>query len=335
MANEGRGNRSNKVGNLYRFSYTLRSIFTVHELAGPLASTVMLFIVSSLISPQFLTFYNQRVLLIMFLPLALLALGEAPIIIMGSIDLSPGSIMGLVAVVIAYLIVFMKIPIVIATLLGIGLGTLIGCLNGVLVTKAKLPSFVVTLATLLAGRGMIFILTAGYSILGPELNKFGVLLEDFLMIPRIIWSLIPIAIIYYFLLRSSSLGMLVYAIGGNEDAVRLSGLNADRIKIAIFSLAGLFYSLSGLAVLGQLRSGYSYIGYGYELNAIASCVLGGISLAGGIGSPFSPLIGAYLLTLVSNLLVLLGINPFYQWVVTGAILVVAGIALTRGIRYAK
>ena len=174
-----------------------------------------------------------------------------------------------------------------------------------------------------------------YSISGPILSSLEVLLYEVLSIPIIIWMLIPITLLYYLLLRRTSFGMLIYAIGGNEEAVRLMGLNADRVKIAAFALAGFFYALSGLSVLAQLRSGYSYIGYGYELNAIASCVLGGISLAGGVGSPLSPIIGAYILTLISNILVLLGVNPYYQWVVTGIVLVAAGAALTRGVRYAK
>jgi len=314
---------------------SIREVFSRHELAGPLIAAIALFVISASISPYFLTLQNQRVVLLMLTPLALLALGESIIILMGSIDLSPGSVMGLVAIIIAYFMVFMNMSPLLAVFLGLGIGTLIGAINGILVTKAKLPSFVVTLATLLAGRGMIFILTAGYSISGPSLAALGVLLHEIFSIPMIIWMLIPIAIFYYLLLRKTSFSALIYAIGGNEEAVRLMGLNADTVKIVAFALAGFFYSLSGLTVLAQLRSGYSYIGYGYELNAIASCVLGGISLAGGMGSPLAPIVGAYILTLISNILILLGVNPYYQWVVTGMILMAAGAALTRGVRYVK
>jgi len=314
---------------------SIKEVFSRHELAGPLIAAITLFAASASISPYFLTFQNQRVVLLMLTPYVLLALGESIIILMGSIDLSPGSVMGLTAVVIGYFMVFMNMPLSLAVVLGLGIGALIGAINGILITKAKLPSFVVTLATLLAGRGMSYILTAGYSISGPRLTALGILLYEVFSIPIMIWILIPIILLYYLLLRRTSFGALIYAIGGNEEAVRLMGLNADNIKIIAFTLAGFFYALSGLVVLAQLRSAWSYIGYGYELTAIASCVLGGISLAGGMGSPLSPIIGAYILTLISNILILLGVNPYYQWVVTGIVLTIAGAALTRGIRYAK
>lgn len=312
-----------------------KKILYTHELAGPLTALVILFIASSALSPHFLTFHNQIVLLLMYVPLATLALGEALIILMGSIDLSPGSVMGLVAVGTAYLIVYMKTPVHYALVFGILMGLLCGFLNGVLVTKAKLPSFVTTLSMLLAARGVIFIVTGGYSITGGELPRLGVLVRSFYSLPLLVWIFIALIPVYYFLLKRTTVGLYIYAIGGNEEAVRVSGVNADATKILAFSLAGLFYSISGLFVLGQLQSGYSYIGQGYELNAIASCVLGGISLAGGSGSPLGPLVGAYILTLLQNILILLGINPYYQWVLTAVVLVAAGAALTRGIRYAK
>ncbi|MEM1683437.1 MAG: ABC transporter permease [Desulfurococcaceae archaeon] len=312
-----------------------KKIIYTHELAGPLTALVILFIVSSILSPHFLTFHNQIVLLLMYVPLATLALGETLIILMGSIDLSPGSVMGLVAVGTAYLIVYMKMPVHYAVIFGILIGLLCGFINGVLVTKAKLPSFVTTLSMLLAARGVIFIVTGGYSITGGDLTRLGVLVRSFYSLPLLVWIFIFLTPIYYFLLKRTTIGLYIYAIGGNEEAVRVSGVNANIVKITAFTLASLFYAISGLFVLGQLQSGYSYIGQGYELNAIASCVLGGISLAGGSGSPLDPLVGAYILTLLQNILILLGINPYYQWVLTAVVLVAAGAALTRGIRYAK
>ncbi len=312
--------------------------FRSHEIAGPFLALIVLVIASASVSPQFLTLQNQMVILLMYIPLALLALGEAMIILMGSIDLSPGSVMGLVEVATAYIIVYSGIPIEYAILIGLGIGTLCGFINGILITKAKLPSFVVTLAMLLGARGVLFILTGGYSVAGKELYKLGVLIKPIAYIPYVplyTWLFIPIVLIYYILLRKTTLGLYIYAIGGNEDAIRVSGVNADAIKTIAFTLAGFLYAVSGIFVLGQLQSGYTYIGQGYELNAIASCVLGGISLAGGSGNPFSPLIGALTLTLIQNILILLGVNPYYQWVITAIVLVAAGVPLTRGLRYAK
>ncbi len=321
--------------NVKRYLSSLSTLIKTNELAGPLIALVLLYIASAVLSSRFLTFENQIVLLLMFIQIALLALGEAPIIMMGSIDLSPGSVMGLVAVSTAYMIVFMNIPPNIAVALGLLIGFLTGLLNGLLVTKAKLPSFVVTLAVLLAGRGLIYIITGGYSITGGELYELGFLINRYFGIPLVIWLLLPIIIVYYYFLKYTTIGLYIYAIGGNEEAVRIAGVNADLVKILTFSIAGLLYGIGGIFILGQLQSGYANIGYGYELSAIAACVLGGVSLAGGVGSPLSPVIGGLILTLIQNILILLGVNPFYQWVVTGAILVVAGAALTRGVRYTK
>ncbi|MCI4457513.1 MAG: ABC transporter permease [Desulfurococcaceae archaeon] len=307
----------------------------MHELSGPLIALIILYAVSSMLSNRFLTFENQIVIFLMFIPIALLALGEAPIIIMGSIDLSPGSIMGLVAVSTAYLIVFNNFSIETAILIGLGIGALAGFINGILVTKGKLPSFVVTLASLMAGRGLVYIITGGYSISGGNLYQLGIFIHRLYGVPLLIWLLLPIIVIYYIFLRYTTLGLYAYAIGGNEDAVRYSGVNADIVKIIMFTVAGFLYGVGGIFVLGQLQSGYANIGYGYELSAIASCVLGGISLAGGVGSPLGPIVGAMILTLIQNILILLGVNPFYQWVVTGVVLVLAGAALTRGVRYVK
>lgn len=310
-------------------------LIKTNELAGPLIALITLYFASAALSNRFLTFENQIVLLLMYIQIALLALGEAPIIIMGGIDLSPGSVMGLVAVSTAYMIVYMNMSISVAVLLGLLIGALVGLINGLLVTKAKLPSFVVTLAVLLAGRGLIYIITGGYSITGERLYALGFLIHRLYGVPLIIWLLLVIILVYYYFLKYTTIGLYIYAIGGNEEAVRVAGVNADLIKIITFTIAGFLYGVGGIFILGQLQSGYANIGYGYELNAIASCVVGGVSLAGGSGSPLSPVVGGLILTLIQNILVLLGVNPFYQWVVTGIVLVAAGAALTRGVKFAK
>ncbi len=311
----------------------LWSKISAYEEFKPLLALIGLFIASSILSPHFLSPYNQRILLLQTAPLAMLALGESMIILMGSIDLSPGSTMALAGTVAAIVYIDYGQPLSVAILAGLATGALVGFINGILVTKAKIPSFVATLAALVAGRGTVLILTGGQPIVG--LTSFRVFTNPILGIPLMVWIFILFTIINILLLKRTSLGLKVYSIGGNEEAARYSGINADLIKLTIFVLAGLYYSIAGLMMNARLEVAYPWTGWGYELDAIASSVLGGIQLTGGIGSPLGPTLGAYILTLITNILILLGVNPYVQWVVKGAVLAIAATALTRGLRYVK
>jgi len=305
----------------------------VYEEVKPLIAVVGLFVASAVLSPYFLTPYNQRILLLQTAPLAMLALGESMIILMGSIDLSPGSTMALAGTVaaIVYTGYGFSLPLAIAS--GLATGMLIGFINGLLVTRAKIPSFVATLAALVAGRGMVLILTGGQPVVG--LAAFKVFTDEYLLLPNMVWVFILFTLLNLFLLKRTSLGLKVYAIGGNEEAARYSGIGADNVKLSVFMLAGFYYAIAGLMMNARLEVAYPWTGWGYELDAIASSVLGGIQLTGGVGSPIGPALGAYMLTLITNILVLLGVSPYVQWVVKGAVLAVAATALTRGLRYVK
>ncbi|MCY0867881.1 MAG: ABC transporter permease [Desulfurococcus sp.] len=309
-----------------------RKISTYEEVK-PLIALISLYITSAILSIHFLSPYNQRILLLQTAPLAMLALGESMVIIMGSIDLSPGSTMALSGTVAALIYVNYQQPLEIAFLAGLAVGALVGLINGILVTKAKIPSFVATLAALVAGRGVVLILSGGQPIVG--LSSFNILTRDIAGISVMVWIFVMFTLVNVLLLRRTSLGLKIYAIGGNEDAARYSGINADLVKLVVFTLAGVYYAIAGLMMNARLEVAYPWTGWGYELDAIASSVLGGIQLTGGVGSPLGPTLGAYMLTLITNILILLGVNPYIQWVVKGAVLAVAATALTRGLRYVK
>ncbi|RLG88012.1 MAG: ribose ABC transporter permease [Thermoprotei archaeon] len=317
----------------FRLLIDLWKKISVYEEVKPLIALIGLFIASAILSPHFLSPYNQRILLLQTAPLAMLALGESMIILMGSIDLSPGSVMALSGTVAAITFINYQQPLPIAILAGLATGALVGFINGLLVTKAKIPSFVATLAALVAGRGMVLILTGGQPIVG--LTSFRIFTNEIIGIPVMVWIFILFTIINIFLLKRTSLGLKVYAIGGNEEAARYSGINADMIKLGIFTLAGTYYAIGGLMMNARLEVAYPWTGWGYELDAIASSVLGGIQLTGGAGSPLGPTLGAYILTLITNILILMGVNPYVQWVVKGAVLAIAATALTRGLKYVK
>lgn len=314
-------------------AHTLIARILALEEFKPLIALLGLFIASSILSPYFLTLYNQRILLLQAAPLTLLALGESMIILMGSIDLSPGSTMALAGIVAAVAHISWGLDLGGAIVIGLATGALVGFINGLLVTKAKIPSFVATLAALVAGRGMVLIITHGEPIVG--LTKFKVFTEDVAFLPLMVWIFIIFTIFNYVLLKHTKVGVEIYAIGGNEEAARYAGINADLIKLMVFTVAGIYYAIAGLMMNARLEVAYPWTGWGYELDAIAAAVLGGIQLTGGVGSPIGPAMGAYMLTLITNVLILLGVEPFYQWVVKGAVLAAAATALTRGLKYVK
>jgi len=304
------------------------------ELFLPITSFVLIYIVSSVISPGFLTLYNQSILILQSIPLMLLALGESLVIMMGSIDLSPGSVMALSGLVSALLIKYYGWNPSISILIGILIGTFTGLINGCLVSKAKLFSFVTTLAMLVIGRGIVLIITKGSSITG--LTEFRIFTYNtFLSIPIMVWVLVIILAFIYFLVKYTSIGLSLYGIGGNEEAVRLSGISADLYKIIAFAIAGTLYGIAGQIMNARLEMAYPWTGWGAELDAIASCVLGGYYLTGGVGNPIGAVIGAYVLTLIANIFVLIGLDPYFQWVVKGLVLLAIASVLTRGLRYVK
>lgn len=321
--------KSNKVSFL---QLLIKRILSFEE-TKPLIALLVLYFSSAFLSPYFLTIYNQKILLLQATPLVLLALGESMIIIMGSIDLSPGSAMALAGLIAALASNYYGISIYISALIGIGIGMIIGLINGLMVTKAKIPSFVATLASMVAARGAVLLITGGTSVYG--LKGYEWLTNENFIVANMVWISILLVVLSIVILKRISLGLKIYAIGGNEEALRYSGINVDLVKIIVFMIAGTLYAIAGLMMNARLQAAYPWTGYGYELDAIASSVLGGIQLTGGIGSPIGSLIGAYILTLISNVLVLLGVDPNLQWIVKGIVLGAAAIALTRGLRYVK
>lgn len=305
------------------------------DIARPLIPAVGLYIIASLIVPQyFLSPYNQKILLMQVTPLLAIATGEMLVILMGSIDLTPGSAQGVTAMT-AALVYSSTGNFGLAILAALLLGAIIGAFNGLLVTKLKIFSFVATLAGLVMWRAIDLWISGGRLIYG--LQPFSIFSSAVGVIPIGFIIMILVNMIIYLLLKYTVYGRYVYAIGGNEEAVRIAGVNADLIKFISFTLAGVMYGIGGIMIIGM--SGLAvdpWTAYGYELNAIASCVLGGILLTGGSGHPLGVIFGALLLTLLMNLLVLLGLTQAsIQQIVTGFVLIAAATTLARGLRYVK
>lgn len=291
---------------------------------GPLLALILLFIVITVLNPSFMEPNNILNLLRQTSINALIAFGMTFIILTGGIDLSVGSILALSSALMAGMMVSGLDPIL-AILVGVLLGTLMGVINGILVSKGKMAPFIVTLATMTIFRGLTLVYTDGKPITGIGDSELFQMLGRgyFLGLPVPAVVMIIAFFILWFLLHKTSFGRKTYAIGGNEKASRISGIKVDRVKVAIYGLAGTMAAIAGAILTSRLNSAQPTAGQSYEMDAIAAVVLGGTSLSGGKGILFGTLVGVLIIGTLNNGMNLLGVSSFYQQVVKGAVILVA------------
>jgi ribose transport system permease protein len=292
--------------------------------SGPLWGLIILCVVMTILSPYFLTFNNLFNVGTQIAVVAIIALGQTFVIVSGGIDLSVGSVLGLAGIVFGWASVVANLPLVAALALGIGAGALAGLTNGLLITLGNLPPFIATLAMLSAARGLALVISGGVPlnpIPGAILSLGSGDLFGFIPLPVVLmlvmWAL-TIGI-----LRSTYAGRCMYAIGGNEEASRLSGINVSRQKLIVYTLSGLFAGIAGILLTARLASADPQAGFTYELDAIAAVVIGGASLSGGVGNASGTLIGALILGVLRNGLNLLNVSAFWQQVIIGAVIALA------------
>lgn len=291
---------------------------------GPLLGLLLLIAIVSIINPSFLAPLNILNLLRQVAINALIAYGMTFVILTGGIDLSVGSILALSSALMAGMIVSGLDPIL-AILIGCILGAMMGAINGLLITKGKMAPFIATLATMTIFRGLTLVYTDGNPITGLGDNFAFQLFGRgyFLGIPVPAITMIVTFAILWVILHKTSFGRKTYAIGGNEKAALISGIKVDRVKIMIYSLAGLLAALAGAILTSRLDSAQPTAGTSYELDAIAAVVLGGTSLSGGRGWIVGTLIGALIIGTLNNGLNLLGVSSFFQMVVKGLVILAA------------
>lgn len=289
-----------------------------------------------ILSKRFFTLDNFWIILRQTAVNLCIAIGMTFVILTGGIDLSVGSVLGFSGAITAKLIKYgliitplgigLKFNSLGASIIGIISGFAIGAFNGLIITKFQLPPFVVTLGMMTAVRGFIMLLTRGYPItkLGEDFNFIGS--GWFLGIPMPVWIAAVVAGISIFILRKTSFGRYVYAVGGNEKAAILSGVNVNLTKFWVYAIAGILSSIAGLIVTARLDSAQPNAGLMYELDAIAAAVIGGASLSGGRGSIEGTIIGSLIIGTLNNGLVLVGVSPFWQQVAKGFIIIIAVIA---------
>lgn len=294
-----------------------------------LIALLLLIVAVSFLSPNFFTVDNFFNILQQTSINAIIAVGMTLVILTSGIDLSVGSLFALTGAVAAS-IIGMEINVYIAVIAVLALGTAIGAFTGVIVAKGKVQAFIATLVMMLMLRGVARVYTKGesinlgYSDSAMAFEWFGI--GHLFGIPAPIWLMVLVFLAAWYLLNYTRLGRYIYAVGGNESATRLSGINVDRIKIIVYALCGLLAALASMVEVARLSTASSNAGEGYELEAIAAVVLGGTSLAGGRGRIMGTLIGALIIGFLGNAMNLLGISANYQLIVKAIVILLAVLA---------
>ena len=298
-----------------------------------LIALVVLCTIIAILSDKFLTMDNGWNVLRQIAVNICISVGMTLIVLTAGIDLSVGSILALCGAITAGLLkngiklpsadLFIGFTLLGALLGGIIVGSLLGWFNGFVITKFKVPPFVGTLAMLTIARGLTMLWTQGHPIsnLGASFATIGT--GWLLGIPVPVWIAGVVVLLAVFITRQTRLGRYIYAIGGNENAAILSGININKVKLIVYSIAGALAAVGGIMVTSRLDSAQPNAGTGYELDAIAAVVIGGTSLSGGKGSIGGTVMGAVIIGVLNNGLVLLNVSPFWQQVVKGAVILIA------------
>ncbi|MCB5195574.1 ABC transporter permease [Deefgea salmonis] len=291
---------------------------------GPFLALLVLATGLAITSPDFLTVGNLLNVFRQVSINALIAFGMTLVILLGGIDLSVGSILALSSVLTALMLSHGIDPVV-ATSVGVLAGAGMGMLNGLVISKGKVAPFIATLGMMTILRGLSLVFSDGRPISGLHSDFFAMLGGGYVagLIPVPVIIMLVMFAVFWFVLKKTVFGRHVYAVGGNEEAARLSGINTDRIKIWVYTLSGAMAATAGMILTSRLSSAQPTAGTGYELDAIAAVVLGGTSLTGGRGWIFGTLVGALLIGILNNGLNLLGVSSFYQQVIKGVVILLA------------
>ncbi|EHU4846777.1 ribose ABC transporter permease [Vibrio vulnificus] len=291
-----------------------------------LIALLFLIVVVSFLNPNFFTVDNILNILRQTSVNAIIAVGMTLVILTAGIDLSVGSVLALCGAFAASLVA-MEVPVFIAVPTALLAGAALGAISGVIIAKGKVQAFIATLVTMTLLRGVTMVYTdgrpisTGFTDTADAFAWFGT--GYALGIPVLVWLMVIVFAAAWYLLNHTRFGRYVYALGGNESATRLSGINVDKVKIGVYAICGLLAALAGIIVTSRLSSAQPTAGMGYELDAIAAVVLGGTSLMGGKGRIMGTLIGALIIGFLNNALNLLDVSSYYQMIAKAAVILLA------------
>ncbi|EHU6505285.1 TPA: ribose ABC transporter permease [Vibrio cholerae] len=291
-----------------------------------LIALLFLVVVVSFLNPNFFTVDNILNILRQTSVNAIIAVGMTLVILTAGIDLSVGSVLALCGAFAASLIA-MEVPVLVAVPTALLAGAALGAISGIIIAKGKVQAFIATLVTMTLLRGATMVYTdgrpisTGFTDTADTFAWFGT--GYALGIPVPVWLMVVVFAGAWYLLNHTRFGRYVYAVGGNESATRLSGINVDRVKIGVYAICGLLAALAGIIVTSRLSSAQPTAGMGYELDAIAAVVLGGTSLMGGKGRIMGTLIGALIIGFLNNALNLLDVSSYYQMIAKAVVILLA------------
>jgi ribose/xylose/arabinose/galactoside ABC-type transport system permease subunit len=284
---------------------------------------ILLMIVMSLLTPKFSNPVNLTNVLRQTSMVIISACAGTMVMISGGLDISVGGVLALTGVVAAKLAV-MGYPLGLAILIGTLSGGLIGMINGTLIVKLRITPVIATLGTMNIARGLAFLISGGRAVVTGLPPGFRLPGRSYVgPIPTPVIVVVVVVVIFHFLLHHTLLGKYTYAIGGNRETARLSGIPVGRIQFILYSLVGLMTGVAGVIMASRLASGQPDVGFGFEFDTIVAIILGGTSLAGGEGTIFGTVIGALIVGVLNNGLNLLGVHTFYQYVLQGVVLIFA------------
>ena len=293
---------------------------------GIILIIVVLAILVSLRAPVFLTLGNFRDILLDISILVIVALGQTMVILTHGIDLSVGSSIGLVAMMVAFTIkANPTMSMVLVVLLGLALGAVLGTFNGIIIAIGKVPPIIATLGTLGIYRGMVFLYSQGYWVPPYQLpDDFKLLAKGTVLgIPNIIIFAIAVAILVYYFLNYTRTGRNIYAVGSNPDAAQYVGIRKQRIIFLVYVLAGMAAGLAGVLWASRFESSQTNTALGFELQTVAASIVGGVSISGGVGTVPGVLLGALLLGMINNSVTLVRISPFWEQAAQGLLILIA------------
>ncbi|HFG1697446.1 TPA: ribose ABC transporter permease [Vibrio cholerae] len=291
-----------------------------------LIALLFLVVVVSFLNPNFFTVDNLLNILRQTSVNAIIAVGMTLVILTAGIDLSVGSVLALCGAFAATLVA-MEVPVLVAVPTALLAGAALGAISGIIIAKGKVQAFIATLVTMTLLRGVTMVYTdgrpisTGFTDTADTFAWFGT--GYALGIPVPVWLMVVVFAGAWYLLSHTRFGRYVYAVGGNESATRLSGINVDRVKIGVYAICGLLAALAGIIVTSRLSSAQPTAGMGYELDAIAAVVLGGTSLMGGKGRIMGTLIGALIIGFLNNALNLLDVSSYYQMIAKAVVILLA------------
>lgn len=309
-------------------AFMFRRLFRTREI-GVLVALLVLCILMTFLSQYFLTTQNLFNVLRGMSTIGIMAIGMTMIIVSGGIDLSVGSIMAVSAMFAARLMTYHGVSPWGSVALGLAMGLTMGAVNGFFITRIKVNPFITTLGMMYVARGLTYLLATGLQgtvasnipMRAASVNFLG---DGYVgVVPFPVIEMVVLVVVFILFLNHTVLGRQVYAVGSNEQAARLSGVNVNRVRLFVYMLAGLFYALAGIMNAGLLSTAATNLGTGNEMDVIAAVVIGGASLSGGEGSILGAVIGAAIMAVLRNAFVLLKLPIYMQTVAIGLVVVLA------------